>query len=102
MAQIKETYKTKCLKLHGEIRKIEEASYTFKNKNEEEKEVKYICLKIDDDDEERIELIDKCSDNLAHYRKGMVGTFTLRLDVEKKFAVGAYDATMLVLGFEED
>ena len=102
MAKIKETFKTKNLKLHGEIRKVEEVVNSFVDKNGVTRESRAICLKVDDDDEERIELVDKNSDNIASYRKGMVGTFTLRLDLEKKFAVGAYDATMLVLGFEED
>ena len=102
MAQAKETFFTKQMKLHAEIRKVEELDNSFKTKDGKDVESKAISLKVDDDDEERVELIDKTSDNLTKYKKGMTGTFTLRVDLEKEFGVGRYKATILVIDFKED
>lgn len=102
MAEIKTTYRTNNMKLHGEIRKVEELDTSFKLKDGTMRESKAILLKVDDDDEERIELVDKCSDNIASYKKGMTGTFTLGFQAEKKFGTGKYEVTMLVIGFKED
>lgn len=102
MAQIKETYMTKQIKLHAEVRKVEELDNSFTSKDGKQIESKAIAIKVDDDDGERVELIDRSSDHLTGYKRGMMGTFTLRLDLEKKFGVGKYDAVMTVIDFKED
>lgn len=102
MADIKETYKTNQMKIHGEIRKAEEYTNTFTDKDGKIRETKAIILKVDDDDEERIELIDKSSDNLTNYKKGQTGTFTLTMSYEKQFGLGSYNMKMYVAGFQED
>lgn len=102
MADIKETYRTKQMKIHGEVRKVEEYQNTFTDKEGKSRETKAIILKVDDDDEERIELIDKSSDNLTKYKKGQIGTFTLTMTYEKQFGLGSYQMKMYVKDFEED
>lgn len=101
MAQLKETYKTNHMTIHGEIRKVEEVVTSF-TKDGKDIESKAISLKIDDDDEERIELIDKTSDNLTKYKKGMTGTFTLTVMLSPEFGYGNYSAKILVKDFKED
>lgn len=102
MAEIKETYRTHQMKVHGEVRKVEEYTNTFTDKEGNPRETKAIILKVDDDDEERIELIDKCSDNLTKYKKGQTGTFTLAMTYEKQFGLGSYNMKMYVTDFKED
>lgn len=102
MASIKETYFTKCLKLHGEIRKVEEYDNSFTSTSGKEVEVKGILLKVDDDNEDRIELVDKQSDWMKKYKKGMTGIFTMRMDMEKLAGTGNYNIKLLVIDFEED
>lgn len=102
MADIKETYKTNQMKIHGEIRKVEEYTNSFTDKEGNLRETKAVILKVDDDDEERIELIDKSSDNLTNYKKGQTGTFTLTMTYEKQFGLGSYCMKMYVADFEKD
>lgn len=102
MAEIKETYRTSRLNIHGEVRKVEEYTNTFKDKDGNSRETKAIILKVDDDDEERIELIDKSSDNLTKYKKGQTGTFILNMTYEKQFGLGSYNMKMYVVDFQED
>lgn len=102
MARIEQTFMTQQLKLHGEIRKVEEADLSFVSKDGKAIESKAILLKVDDDDENRVELYDKNSDSLTSYQKGQVGTFTLRLDMKPTFGAGNFEGKMLIIGFEED
>lgn len=102
MAEIKETYRTKQMKVHVEVRKVEEYTNTFTDKDGNTRETKAIILKVDDDDEERIELIDRSSDNLTKYKKGQTGTFTLTMVYEKQFGLGSYNMKMYVSDFQED
>ena len=102
MAKIEQTFMTRNLKLHGEIRKVEEIDNSFEGKDGKVIESKSVLLKIDDDEEERVELYDKNSDNLTNYRKGQIGTFTLRLDYKPTFGAGNFEGKMLIIEFEED
>lgn len=102
MAKIEQTFMTKQLKLHGEIRKVEEVDLSFTGKDGKLVESSAVLLKVDDDDEERVELYDKNSENLTGYAKGQVGTFTLRMDMKPTFGAGNYEAKMLIVGFVED
>ena len=102
MAKIEQTFMTQQIKLHGEIRKVEEADLSFTSKDGKAIESKAVLLKVDDDDEERVELYDKNSDSLTSYQKGQVGTFTLRLDMKPTFGAGNFEGKMLIIGFEED
>lgn len=102
MAKIEQTFMTKGLKLHGEIRKVEVEESSFTGKDGKTIETKATLLTIDDDDEERVKLYDKQSDALSSYAKGQVGTFTLRLDYKPTYGAGNMEAKMLVVGFEQD
>lgn len=102
MAKIEQAFVTQQIKLHGEIRKVEEVDNSFTSKDGKVVESKSVLLKVDDDDENRVELYDKNSDNLTSYSKGQTGTFTLRADLKPTFGVGNYEAKMLIIGFEED
>lgn len=102
MAKIEQAFVTKQIKIHGEIRKVEEVDTSFTNKDGKLVEGKATLLKVDDDDEERIELYDKQSDAIGTYAKGQVGTFTIRLDYKPTFGTGNHEGKMLVIGFEED
>lgn len=99
---MKETFITKQLKLHGEVRKVEEADYSFESSDGKKISNKVIELSIDDDEDERIKLVDKTSDNLTKYAKGKKGTFTLRADLEKQFGAANYKAHLVIVNFEED
>lgn len=96
-----EIFHSKCFKLHCEIRKAEQLDNSFVSKDGKTINSSSILLKVDDDDEERIELIDKDMSHLAAYKKGQVGTMTLRLDIMKDFGT-KYTAQILVVSFEED
>lgn len=102
MAKIEQTFATKQVKIHGEIRKVEEVDLSFTGKDGKVVESKATLLKIDDDDEERIELYDKQSDAIGTYARGQVGTFTLRMDYKPTYGAGNMEAKMLVVGFEQD
>ena len=102
MAKIEQAFVTKQMKFHGEIRKVEEVTTSFEGKDGKLIERKYVLLKVDDDDEERVELYDKNSDNLTSYSKGQVGTFTLRLDYKPTFGVGNHEGKLLIIEFVED
>ena len=67
---------------NGEIRKVEKVEKPFKTKDGKENVIRYIDIIADDDDLNRIYLKDKCMDNLEKYKRGMVGTFTLRIAIE--------------------
>lgn len=102
MAKIEQAFVTKRIMIHGEIRKVEEVDTSWTDKEGKPHESKAILLKVDDDDEERVELYDKQSDAIGSYAKGQVGTFTLRLDYKPTFGVGNIEGKILIIGFEED
>lgn len=95
-------YRTKKMKIHGEIQKVEEYTNTFTDKAGKTHETKAIILQIKDDDEERFQLVDKSSESLTKYKKGQVGTFTLSMLCEEQFGLGHFDLKMYVGSFEED
>ena len=96
-----EVFHSKCFKLHCEIRKAEQLDNSFTSKDGKEINSSSILVKVDDDEEERVELIDKNMSHLSAYKKGQVGTMTLRMDIMKEFG-SKYTAQMLVVSFEED
>lgn len=100
MANIKETYMTKQIKLHAEVRKVEDLDVSFTPKEGKRVEKHVLALKVDDDDEERVLLFD--TDMSHKYEKGQTGTFTLRMDMEREFGTGNYTAKILVITFEPD
>lgn len=102
MAEIKETYMTKQLQLHGEVRAVEQITRPWTDKKGLPHETTYVELKVDDDDCNRLVLCDTSSDMMVKYKRGMVGTFTLRADLERQFGTGNYNAKILVIKFEED
>lgn len=102
MAKIEQAFVTKRIRLHAEIRKVEEVDTSWTDKEGKLHESKATLLKVDDDDEERVELYDKQSDALGSYAKGQVGTFTLRADMKPTFGTGNYECKILIIGFEED
>lgn len=99
MANIKETYMTRQIKLHAEVRKVEDLDMGF-TKDGKKIEKHVLALKVDDDDEERVLLFD--TDMSHKYEKGQTGTFTLRMDMEREFGTGNYTIKMLVIDFEPD
>lgn len=69
-----------------EIRKVEEYKNTFKSKDGKDIEYSYILLSVDvGEDCERIYLKDKDMANLKVYKRGMMGDFIIRIDVEEDF-----------------
>ena len=65
-----------------EIRKVEKVEKPFKTKDGKENVIRYIDIIADDEDTNRIYLKDKCMDNFENYKRGMVGTFTVRIAIE--------------------
>lgn len=86
---INKTYFTKNLMLHGEIRKCEKVDKSFdtNDKDGQAKHIEKFILEIliDDDDLERMKIIDENLGNEALYQRGTEGTFRLRLDMEESF-----------------
>lgn len=101
MAKVEQTFMTKALKIHGEIRKAEweDNSFTKDGKLHESKSMK---IKVLDDNDDMIELYDKTSEQINSYQRGQVGTFTIRLDYRPTYGAGNYECKMLVIGFAED
>lgn len=102
MAAMKETYFTKQMKLHAEVRKASILDTSFESKDGKKIEGAVVEILVDDDDTERFYLIDKDPGNLEKYQRGMIGTFTLRVDLERKFGAGNFDAKISVIDFEPD
>jgi hypothetical protein len=83
-----------------EIRGIKDIDNSFKNKQGELVESHHIELMCDyGEDCERIYLIDKDMGNLDKYKRGKIGTFIVRLDVEQDFGM---KCKMTIVGFEEN
>lgn len=69
-----------------EIRKVEDVDASFEDKNGKTVESHYIKLTCDvGEDMDRVFFKDKEMSNLEKYKRGMVGTFFIRVDVEEGF-----------------
>ena len=69
-----------------EIRKVEDIDVSFENGKGEMVESHYIKLTCDvGEDMDRVFFKDKDMSNLDKYKRGMVGTVILRVDVEEGF-----------------
>lgn len=83
-----------------EIRKVEDIDASFDNSKGEKVESHYIKLTCDvGEDMDRVFFKDKDMGNLEKYKRGMVGTFFLRIDVEEGFGA---KAKLSVIDFKED
>lgn len=82
------------VKVWGEIRKVSDVVMQI-----EDKEYHHLELALDDEEEERFYLTDKNMENLDKYKRGMMGTFTVRIDVEEGFKG---KTKMVVTDFEAD
>lgn len=83
-----------------EIRRVEDIDASFENSKGEKVESHYIKLTCDvDEDMDRVFFKDKNMENLKNYKRGMVGTFFIRVDVEEGFGA---KAKFLVTDFKED
>lgn len=81
-----------------EIRKIEDKSFTF-TRNGKTFETHSLIIAVDVGKEcKRIYLQDKNMENLNKYKRGMTGSFIVRLDVYNPFGT---DCKMVVVGFSE-
>lgn len=96
-----QVFHTNNIKLHGEVRRVEEFTNAWTTKDGKAMETKGLILKIDDDDEDRIELIDKDVSHKDIYPKGIFGTFTLRLDIQKEFG-SKYTTQINIIDFVAD
>ena len=69
-----------------EIRKVEDIDASFQNSKGETVESHYIKLTCDvGEDMDRVFFKDKDMSNLDKYKRGQIGTFTIRIDVEEGF-----------------
>ena len=91
-------YTLNCKLENVEIRKVEDVDKSFKNKKGETVEAHEILLACDDENEDRIFLHDKNMENLAKYKRGMIGTFKIRIDIEEDFGM---KAKITVVDFQE-
>ena len=83
-----------------EIRKVEDVDASFENNKGEMVESHYIKLTCDvGEDMDRVFFKDKDMGNLEKYKRGMVGTFFIRVDVEEGFGS---KAKFLVTDFKEN
>lgn len=82
----------------AEIRGVKAVENTFEIDGKEVVQ-KFIDLKVDDENGDRIFLKDKNMDNIDKYKRGMTGTFTLSIEVEEDFKT---KTTILVRDFKED
>ena len=83
-----------------EIRKVEDVDASFENAKGETVESHYIKLTGDvGEDMDRVFFKDKDMSNLDKYKRGMVGTVVLRVDVEEGFGG---KAKFLVIDFKEN
>lgn len=82
-----------------EIRKVEDVDASFEGKDGKTIESHYIKLTCDvGEDMDRVFFKDKDMGNLKKYKRGMVGTVFLRVDVEEGFGS---KAKFLVIDFKE-
>ena len=83
-----------------EIRKVEDIDASFENSKGETVESHYIKLTCDvGEDMDRVFFKDKDMSHLETYKRGMVGTVVLRVDVEEGFGA---KAKFLVTDFKEN
>ena len=83
-----------------EIRKVEDVDGSFEGKDGKTVESHYIKLTCDvGEDMDRVFFKDRNMSNLDKYKRGMVGTVVLRVDVEEGFGS---KAKFLVTEFKED
>lgn len=83
---MKRTYALEVELRNAEIRKAEVIENSFKDKKTgEDKVSRKIELAIDDENLNRIYLYDKCIENLEMYKRGAIGTFKLKINVEEDF-----------------
>lgn len=83
-----------------EIRKVEDVDASFKNSKGDMVESHYIKLTCDvGEDMDRVFFKDKDMANLSKYKRGMIGTVFLRVDVEEGFGS---KAKFLVIDFKEN
>ena len=69
-----------------EIRKVEQVDGSFTSPEGKEIDYHYILLTVDEgEDFNRIFLKDKNMENLQKYKRGMIGTFTIRVDVSEGY-----------------
>lgn len=100
------TFHINTVRLHGEVRKAEVVDVGFDRKNEKGEVVEHvpknvIVIKIDDDNCDRIELVDPDPANIDRYQRGDIGDFTMRLDITKEFG-SKYTARLYVIDFVPD
>lgn len=74
---------------HGVVRKTEEHHDEFRTKSGGTGHRDYMDLHIDDDDGERVYLEDKCAARWPLYKRGVTGTFRLKISCEKEFGIKA-------------
>lgn len=72
-----------------EIRKAEVVEGSFIAKSGEEKVTRKIELAADDKDLNRIYLSDKDLSHEELYKRGTIGTFKLKIDLEEEFGIKA-------------
>lgn len=69
-----------------EIRKVEQVDGSFVASDGTTREYHRILLTVDEgEDFNRIFLKDKNMENLQKYKRGMIGTFTIRVDVSEGY-----------------
>jgi hypothetical protein len=100
MATEKQVYHFTAEVANVEIRKVEDIDASFEGKDGKTIESHYIKLTCDvGEDMDRVFFKDKDMANLDKYKRGMVGTVVLRIDVEEGFGS---KAKFLVVDFRED
>lgn len=99
MANEKQIYHFNAEVKDVEIRRVEDVDASFENSKGEKVESHYIKLTCDvGEDMDRVFFKDKNMGNLERYKRGMIGTVTLRIDVEEGFGS---KAKFLVVDFKE-
>lgn len=100
MANEKQVYHFTAEVKDVEIRKVEDIDNSFKDNKGNKIESHYIKLTCDvGEDMDRVFFKDKDMGNLEKYKRGMVGTFFIRIDVEEDFGS---KAKFLVVDFVEN
>ena len=90
MATEKQVYHFTAEVKEVEIRKVEDVDASFTNNKGETVESHYIKLTCDvGEDMDRVFFKDKNMENLTKYKRGMIGTIVLRVDVEEGFGAKA-------------
>lgn len=100
MATEKQVYHFTAEVANVEIRKVEDVDASFEGKDGKTIESHYIKLTCDvGENMDRVFFKDKDMANLDKYKRGMIGTVVLRIDVEEGFGS---KAKFLVTDFRED